>query len=228
MTRGKLIAIEGADGAGKATQSQFLLKKLEKVGPVTQFDFPRYEDSIGGKLVGRFLAGEFGDFLAMPPYISALPYTIDRAETKDNLIEILEGDNVLCNRYTPSNLAHQAAHLDTKEERTKFISWLEELEYKGLGLPRPSLVIYLYVPVDVASELIEKKEARGYLEGSGAKKDQHEADLDYQERVANIFLEMASEREGWHTIFCVKDGELRSPEDIHAEVWNIVSSHITE
>ena len=60
MKKGKLIVIDGSDGSGKQTQSQLLLNFLkEKSYPVKYFDFPRY-DTFYGKIVARFLSGEFG------------------------------------------------------------------------------------------------------------------------------------------------------------------------
>src|SRR4051812_18225473 len=109
--RGNLIVIEGTDGAGKATQSALLLKVLKKQRSVSFFDFPRYKQSNFGRLIRRSLSGEFGNFLELSPYLSSLPYMLDRARAKYLLLESLKEGDVICDRYTTSNLAHQTAKL---------------------------------------------------------------------------------------------------------------------
>ena len=60
MSNGIFIVIEGIDGSGKATQTELLKNRLEKSGrKILVGDFPRYYTSELGKLVGRFLTGEF-------------------------------------------------------------------------------------------------------------------------------------------------------------------------
>jgi len=92
--KGKLIVIDGGDGSGKATQSALLKSYLEKHGKrVKYMDFPRYYNSFHGRVVGRFLTGEFGALDQVSPYLAALAYALDRASAKeemDNLIDILK------------------------------------------------------------------------------------------------------------------------------------------
>lgn len=224
-SRGTLIDIEGADGAGKATQTKMLAEALAREGrDVATFSFPRYYESRAGKLIGELLSGKHGDFMTMPPYVSALPYAMDRAGAKDALQAALDaGKIVLCDRYTPSNLAHQSAKLPP-DEQSALAEFIEGLEYDDLRIPRPEVVVYLGVPTDVSSDLISKKESRTYIEG-GAKRDQAERNIAHQDRTRAAYLRLAAER-GWHVIDCVKDGALRSPEDIHAEVSTIVHQHL--
>ena len=159
------------------------MKKQSKP-KVAFFDFPQYEKTLAGKLVGRYLKGEFGDPLLLSPYIASLPYALDRIAARDELNKALEKGVVICNRYIPSNIGHQASKLP-EDKRDEFISWLEQMEYGELKLPKPTLVIYLYVPVEISSHLVEKKEARAYIGGESAKgaKDGHEKDMEYQQKV---------------------------------------------
>ncbi len=217
---GKLIIIEGADGSGKATQSQLLEKSLSKYGPVTTFEFPRYKKSAFGELIGRCLSGEFGDFLHMSPYLSSLPYMLDRARAKYLLIESLKDGHVICDRYTPSNIVFQSAKLP-KAKRAEFVSFIEEGEYHELGLPKPDLVIYLSVPTKISAQLIAQKEMRDYMGKKGAK-DQHEKSVKFQKEVKNIYTDMASKRKEWKVIECYEEGKLLSREDIHRKVMNII------
>src|SRR5271165_2456694 len=93
---GKLIAIEGIDGSGKRTQLDLLADALDKRGLSTiRVSFPDYESSFG-KLVGRYLNGEFGSLEAVDPHLSALLYAGDRLEAKAEIESALaEGKLVL-------------------------------------------------------------------------------------------------------------------------------------
>ena len=111
-----LIVLEGGDGSGKATQSKLLLEYLKKSGRVSYFDFPQYGENVFGTLTGKCLSGDFGDFLHMSPYLSSLPYILDRACAKDKIISALRRGHVVCNRYTPSNIGFQSAKISDKKE----------------------------------------------------------------------------------------------------------------
>lgn len=225
MTRGIIIDIEGADGSGKTEQASRLFEALKASQPkVTFFDFPRYYETRVGKLIGELLAGKHGDFMTAPAYLTALPYSIDRIQTKPDIVNALEeGGIIVSNRYTPSNMAHQSAKVP-KEEQLELADFIEGLEYDDFGLPRPGIVFYLAVPTDIASELILKKNKREYLNGEDSR-DLAERNLAHQDRARAAYLRLAAEK-GWHVVECVKDGALRSPEDIHAEILSIVLPHL--
>lgn len=223
--QGKLIVLEGGDGSGKATQAELLKARLEKEGmTVTLFDFPQYELTRAGALAGECLAGKHANFRHLSPYLASLPFTLDRVSARKQLMEALARGVVVTNRYTPSNIAYQSAKL-LPADRQKFMEFLEGLEYDELALPRPNVVIYLHVPVTVASELIVRKDSRAYLAESGdTKKDQYERDTAYQEEVVRVYLSLTAERPDWHRIECVKDGLMLSRDDIHEQVYSIIAS----
>ncbi|MDB5254580.1 MAG: thymidylate kinase, dTMP kinase [Parcubacteria group bacterium] len=217
-TQGKLIVIEGTDGAGKGTQSALLLEALSKKRSVSFFDFPRYKKSRFGQLIKRSLSGEFGDFLALSPYLSSLPYMLDRARAKDLLVEALKDGDVICDRYVSSNLAHQTVKLP-KNKRKDFIEFVEEGEYKEIGMPMPDLVVCLYIPADISQNLMTER-ARKNKE---RKIDIHEGQPSYQAQVIQMYKELASKRKTWHVVECVdKKGQLLSREAIHQKVLQIV------
>jgi len=220
------IVIEGGDGAGKKTQADLLCRQLECADRmVTMFDFPRYETSRIGQLIGEMLSGKHGDFRNASPYLAALPYTLDRVSVREDIRRASARGNVaVFNRYTPSNLAYQGAKLADPIARAQLIECIETIEYEELGIPKPTLVIYLAVSVDVSSELVKNKDARAYL--GGKEKDQHEADLDFQYAVANVYRELARTRKDWRIVECVRDGRMRKQEDVHGEVWRLVRQHI--
>src|SRR5271156_5241864 len=97
---GKFIVIEGVDGAGKHTQSEMLEDALKSRGIVCiPFSFPRYESTFG-KLIAKFLNGDFGPLAAVDAHLSALLYAGDRFESKAELEAALNsGKTLLADRY---------------------------------------------------------------------------------------------------------------------------------
>src|SRR5438045_2336719 len=113
MKKGFLIVIEGIDGSGKTTQANLLSGYLKSKNiPHEVINFPRYEDNLYGKLIRRYLNGEFGEAKKVDPYLMSLAYAGDRNLAKP-LIEnwLLEGKIVVANRYVSSNKAHMGANL---------------------------------------------------------------------------------------------------------------------
>jgi len=215
--KGKLIVIDGGDGSGKATQSELLSAYLTKAGhQVKYMDFPRYYSSFHGRVVGRFLTGEFGNLDQVSPYLAALAYALDRASAKEEMDAWLSsGGMLLCNRYATSSMAHQGGRLP-EDKRKDFIEWLDEMEYKVHKIPREDVVVYLYVPWKIGYELTLKKEARKYTNGQ---LDIAEKDMHHREVSEQMYLKLARERKNWITIDCVdNEGNIFSKEDIHKKI----------
>jgi dTMP kinase len=224
MARRKFIVIEGIDGAGKGTQTDLLTRAFEERGlPVAKFGFPRYESSFG-RLIARFLNGEFGPLAAVNAHFSALLYAGDRFEAKPDLEAALDsGRTVVTDRYIASNLAHQAARVPA-ESRAEFISWLRQLEYGSYGLPVEDLVIYLRVPADEGHRLVGLKSARSYTAKS---RDLQESDVLHLKEAALVYDELA-QAPNWVTIECfdARSEKLRSPEEIHRDVLEAVDARV--
>ncbi len=222
--RGKLIALEGIDGSGKRTQLDLLASKLDARGLATfRISFPRYE-SVFGKLVGRYLNGEFGALDEVDPHFSAMLYAGDRLEAKPEIEAALTaGKIVLADRYIGSNIAHQSARV-APEEREEFFAWLKRLEYGHYALPAEDLVVYLRVPVQQAHRLVGQKTARAY---TSLKRDIQEADSDHLEQTATIYDRLATEA-NWVRIDCTNtvSGVLLSPEEINRAVVQAVETRV--
>ncbi len=222
--RGRFIAIEGIDGSGKRTQIDLLSHALEARGVAhVRYSFPRYESSFG-RLVARYLNGDFGRLDAVDPHFSALLYAGDRFEARAELESALaEGKTVLADRYIGSNLAHQTARVGT-QRREEFLSWLKRLEYGIYGLPAEELVIYLRLPALEAHRLVGLKAARNYTH---LQRDLQEADLKHLEQAALVYDRLATEP-NWVTVECFETaaGELRQPEAIHRAVMAAVESRL--
>ena len=224
MACGKLIVIEGIDGAGKGTQAELLASSLQERGvPFVRFSFPRYESSFG-RLIARFLNGEFGPLSAVDAHFSALLYAGDRLEAKPDLEAALNsGRAVLLDRYIASNLAHQAARVPV-ERRGEFISWLRQLEYGIYGLPAEDLVIYLSVPATEGHRLVGLKSARSY---TTMPRDLQESDVLHLKEAALVYDELARAA-NWVTIDCfeAESGKHRPAEEIHRDVLEAVESRV--
>lgn len=216
--KGKLVVIDGTDGSGKGTQTQLLLDYLEKRNIQHKYiDFPRYYTSFHGKMVGRYLSGEFGSMESASPYLSSLFYAMDRLTARDEIVDWLEeGNLVVANRYTTSSMAFQTARVD-KDKQEEFLQWLYAMEYKEHKLPKEDLVIFLYVPIEISQKLIEKKEQRSYTKGKA--KDMHEANIGYQRSVLQLYLDLSKKYSHWAVIECTDEkGKLFSPELIHKKI----------
>lgn len=221
MHKGKLVVLEGSDGAGKTTQLELLKTYLKTHHiPHQSLDFPQYYKTFFGKWIGRFLKGEFGRVEDLSPYLVMFPYAADRWQARDDMEQWLdEGKIVLSNRYTGSN-AYQAAKLP-KSARARYISMAFEMEYEAFGIPREDLVIYLYVPYEISQKLIEAKSRRKYL-GNGAKKDIHESNERLMREVESVYLDFCKKYRHWVKVDCTRNGEIMSKEEIHEKVVEVL------
>jgi dTMP kinase len=214
--RGKLIVLEGIDGSGKRTQLDLLAQAFTARGiPFAQVGFPNYEGFFG-KMVARFLNGEFGSLDAVDPHFSALLYAGDRLESKSSIESALAaGQCVLADRYIGSNLAHQGGRM-LDDDRDRFLEWLKHLEYEIYGLPKEDLVLYLRVPVEEAQRMVGQKATRTYTD---KRHDIQEADVEHLEAAAQVYGQL-SRQPNWASIECwdAAANALRSPESIHADI----------
>ena len=222
--RGKFIVFEGIDGSGKRTQLEMLAGALERKGiAYSRIGFPQY-GGFFGKLVARFLNGDFGPLDAVDPHFSALLYAGDRLEAKPSIESTLaEGKSLLADRYVGSNLAHQGSRV-AKENRREFFGWLKQLEYGIYALPAEDMVIYLRVPVAEAYRLIANKAPREY---TNLRRDLLEADLGHLDAASRVYDEL-SQQPHWVRVECFDTGvqAIRSPAAIHEEILAAVESHI--
>lgn len=207
MRKGKLIVIDGTDGSGKATQCRLLIKALKKTGFKVKFiDFPRYATSFHGRIVGRFLKGEFGNPSEINPYLASMAYALDRLTARREINGWLEAGNlVVCNRYTSASLAHQTARMP-QAKRKQFLDWLYEMEYKKHKIPKEDLVVFLHVPVKTSQKLLKK---RGEI-------DLADVDLKHQQEALKMYLYLTKKFQHWVKIDCVdQKGKLKSVRGIH-------------
>ncbi len=221
---GKLIVIEGTDGSGKSTQFKMLSERLEAEG--VQFKhlvFPRYSEE-SSALIRMYLGGDFGSNPTdVNAYAASSFYAVDRyASYKMDWGNWYEnGGMILSDRYTTSNAVHQASK-EPEENRQAFWSWLYDFEYQKLGLPRPDLIIYLDVPTDFTERMMRSRES-----ATGTKADIHEKDLQYLATCRDTGR-AAANFYGWKVVQCVRDNQMRSIDDIHQELYQLVRECMEE
>lgn len=219
-----LIVIEGIDGSGKGTQAQQLTERLTATGHrVRLLSFPRYRETLFGHAIGDFLNGRFGQLNEVHPFLASVLYAADRFESKSVLNDALQqSDIVVCDRYVPSNLAHQGAKLKGAE-RDELLRTIERIEFDVFALPRPSLVVLLDVPVEIAQRNIAAKKPRNYTDKAA---DLQEADAEYLQRVRDVYLQLAASDPIWQRVESARAGQQRSIAEISDDIFNHVLSAI--
>ena len=221
---GKLIVIEGTDGSGKSTQFKLLTQRLEAENHVFQkLVFPQYSEP-SSALIRMYLGGEFGlKPTDVNAYAASAFYAVDRYASYKKVWGqwYEEGGLVVSDRYTTSNAVHQASK-ETGEKQKEFLKWLYQFEYDQLGLPAPDLVIYLDVPTDFTEAMMRRREA-----DTNTSADIHEQDMQYLATCRRTG-KAAAEYYGWTVIQCVKDGAMRSIDDIHEEIYRHVTACMEE
>lgn len=218
---GKLIIIEAGDGCGKATQTRALYEHLVADGyRVHRVEFPDYAAD-SSMLVRMYLGGAFGGHADdVNAYAASTFFAVDRYASYRMKWKSLydAGDIILADRYTTSNMVHQAVKLTDSAERENFLDWLWDFEFTKMGLPVPDRVVFLDMDPAVADRLIAARS-----EETGTKKDIHEADTEYLHRCHAAYLELAAKYD-WAQVKCSADGAPLSIEEIHQAVYNAVKT----
>ena len=226
--RGKVIVIDGIDGSGKQTQVKLLHQRLRQLGlPVEMMDFPRYQDNLLGGLLDELLHGKNKDgsnFVKLDPHIASVIYAADRFESLKTIMSwLIDGRTVIFDRYVSANMIHQGGKIKDPEERREFLEWLDRLEHGVFALPRPDIVVYLDLPVSVATRLkMEQRQKEG--QGNG---DLAETDIQYQLNSQLNAVELVHEKNlgcEWIRVNCAQGEDLRTIEDIHREILGHVGS----
>lgn len=157
-----LVAIEGIDGAGKATLANLVVRELRDAGiEGSLISFPRYKRS--------FTSGTIASLLATPNAIESMhPKTVAAIFATERLESIRELQTwaespgwLVIDRYTFSNVAYQGARLPSDAQRQAFEEWIFNLEFEVYGLPRPDLTVFLDLDHDEAVQRRATRETTG-------------------------------------------------------------------
>ena len=210
-----LIDIEGTDGSGKKTQANLLKNSLDGLGIKCKIvSFPAY-DSISSGPVKMYLNGDFGNTAdSLDAYQASSLYGVDRLCTMKLLEKESDDLVVILDRYTPSNMIHQATKILDEKQRDEFLQWVDNFEYNILKLPRPNIILFLDMPPFASIKLThDRKELK-----TKTKNDIHESDENFLSRSyetgKNIALKF-----NWEIINCEDgDNNIKNIDAIHEEI----------
>lgn len=220
-SNGVFIVIEGTDGSGKSTQYALLKERLDREGhDVVTLKFPRYDEP-SSYFVREYLSGIYGNVDEVGPYTASLFYALDRYQASFEIRKALEaGKIVLCDRFTPANMAHQGTKFNHAEQRRGYFIWLDNIEYEVLGIPRPSLTLVLNTPVEaILARLHNRTQSSTHI-----KKDVHEADSEHIRKSLDVYQELCRLfPKDFTEITCVRNGSILTKEDVASLVWEKVA-----
>lgn len=215
---GKLIVIEGLDGCGKSTQTELLIDYLKKENiDFKKIKLPDYE-SPSSTLVKMYLSGDFGkDADCVNAYAAGAFYAVDRyASFKLGWKKDYEKNTlIVADRYATSNSIYQMEKLNS-DEWDSYLEWSADFEYVKLGIPKPDLVIFLDMPVNISQKLMSERYG-----GDESEKDVHEKNIHFLENCRKSALYTA-EKQGWKIVPC-SDGLNPYPiEEIHKQIIELI------
>ncbi len=220
------IVLEGLDGAGKSTQIARLKDMFLRRGVEVEYlHFPRFDAPVYGELIARFLRGELGSVEQVNPYLVALLYAGDRAECSAKIRGwIEEGKVVIADRYVYSNVGYQCAKIADDKERKALQDWIFRTEYEEFCIPRPDVSLFLDVPFSFTERKLTEQRSgddRDYLQGG---RDIHEASLDLQRSVREVYLSSARERDDLIVVDCSNaEGAMASADAIFERITQHLS-----
>lgn len=194
--KGKLIVVEGVDGAGKGVQMDILKARLKDIR-IFKYPTSKYP------MLNDYLVKK----LELEPKALFLLFLSDISNQQAKVKAALEqGKTVILDRYVFSTIAYEVDG-GLGFDRGKRI-------VESCDLLRPDMVILLDIPPEVSQERKRKQK----------KLDRYEADLGYLARVRANFLRLSEERfltRNWHTIDATGDVE-----SIHKEIVRLIAAFV--
>lgn len=200
---GKLIILEGLDGAGGETQSKLLFNYLKKQKkPVEKITYPDYQQPIG-RLIHQYLHKRY-DF---PPETQFLLYFVDFVKDKEKIRKWLrEKKIVISDRYFTSTIAYQCLKGFPLKKALKIADFFK--------LPKPDLIIYLKISPETSIKR-KFKEKRSL--------DRHEADKTFLTKLAKFYQKLIKKQ--IFSRWVIIDGE-KSIEEVFEEIKKIIKKEL--
>lgn len=218
MSKGKFAVIEGLDGSGKATQTELICEKLIKRNKkFCKLSFPDYNEP-SSALVKMYMNSEFGSSPDdVNVYAASSFYAVDRYASYKKFWKhnYENGQIIIADRYTTSNEIYQLCRLE-KSQWDGYLEWLEDYEYSKLGLPKPDLVIYLDMPVEVSQKLMKNR-----YNGDDSKKDLYEKNVEFLKKCRATAMYTAK-KFGWKVVPCSENGAPKPIGEISDLVENLI------
>jgi dTMP kinase len=206
---GKLITVEGGEGAGKSTQASILVNRLLRAGRSVIATREPGGSAVAEDIRGVLLSGKIKQF---GPFAEALLFSIARQDHVDTVIgdALTRGQWVVCDRFLDSTRAYQGV---TGGVPAPVISALERLTLRGL---LPNLTIVLDIP---AKEGLARAAQRSGARGPDRFESQEFAQ---HTQIRKAFLDIAEEEPSRCVVI-----DARKPEALVAEdVWEAVAERL--
>lgn len=217
----RIVVLEGLDGCGKSTQFDSITKYLESIGiDVKPISFPDYSNP-SSELVKLYLHGEIcSNAEDVNAYAASSFYAVDRyvSYKKYWQSDYENGTFILAARYVTSNCIYQMVKLP-KSKWGNYTDWLEDYEYSKLELPKPDLVIYLDMPVDVSQKLLSER-----YNGDESQKDIHEKNINYLNSCREAALYTA-QKQNWRIVKCSDGCKPFTREKIFADIVAVLKDN---
>ena len=228
----KLIVIEGIDGSGKGTQSKMLYDRLKRENyDLYNLTFPQYQEE-SSYFVRQYLSGNYGtNATDVSAKQASLCYAMDRfhafkGNPQTQAAVASQNTIMLANRYTTSNILYQATKAKTTDEIYELIDWICHLEYEILEIPKPDLVIMPVVEIEKNISMMRKRDIEQNAKNNNMSKDIHEQNIEYLRKV-HATSQIIAKRLGFDIINCMQtNGEIRTIEDIHEEIYHKVNEKV--
>jgi len=200
MIRGKFIAFEGGEGAGKSTQARMLAAALQERG-LTCVVTREPGGTPGAEAIRALLLGTEGE--GWNPRAEALLFAAARSDHVERLIRPATeaGKWVICDRYVDSSRAYQGGGLGLSDAEVL------ELHRIGSGGLLPDLTLLIEVSPAVAHQRTAARDVDGADRIGGR-------DEAYHAKVAAAFARYA---EAEPDRFARIDGD-GSPQAVHQAV----------
>ena len=207
IAKGKFIVFEGIDGAGKTTQVELLAQNLRALG--REVSLSAEPTSLPtGKAIRRALSGEEKRSECEMAAMFVLDRIAHNIHPEIGIEALTErGIDVISDRYYYSSLAYQGTATD--------FDWVKAMNINSPEIRRPDLCIYLDLLPEQSLERISR----------GRESVEIYENLEKLTAVREKFLTVVQNlREDGEDIYVVD--AFRAPEDIAAEIFDIVKKHI--
>ncbi len=152
MKRGRFIAFEGGEGAGKSTQSRLLAEALQMRG-VEVVASREPGGTAGAEAIRALLLGVGGE--GWNPRAEAMLFAAARSDHVERLIRpaLDAGKWVICDRFVDSSLAYQGGGGGLSDEE------IMALHRIGSGGLLPDKVVLIEVPPEEAAARLAGRDA---------------------------------------------------------------------
>jgi len=221
---GLLISFDGIDSSGKETQAKTLAQKLSSLGhQVGCFATPDYTTPTGQKLKTLFqgINGSWDD-LSWQEQMELI--ATNRAEHKKEVIDILTNKGiVIYDRYVPSSMAHITVDAlkdnEMESKREEIMLQVQQHEYEHNQMPKEGLSLFLDMPPQVASNLLNSRKEEL------AEEDETTDEVVLQKRIYQQYQWLTTTYpDHYQTIPCLHQNQLKKPDEIAEQIWQTVTA----